>query len=150
MDLKPQSPGPALVYDGGCPFCQHFASLSELRGGIPGLQIRDGRSDGELRQWLALRGLRPADGAVLIDGERLLHGADAIQWMAARMQPSAALLHVLGALMGEPPRARRLYPLLLAARRVALALKGLPPDPDQAAVSAAQSEARADGTGRGR
>jgi hypothetical protein len=91
-----------------------------------------------------------ADGAVLIDGERLFHGAEAIQWLAARMEPSAALLRLLAALMKEPPQARRLYPLLLAARRTALGLQGLPLDPDHAAVRAAQSEARAEGTGRGR
>ena len=34
-----------LVFDGGCPFCRHFAELSELRSGIAGLEIRDGRAD---------------------------------------------------------------------------------------------------------
>ncbi|MEC7896232.1 MAG: hypothetical protein VX628_01045, partial [Cyanobacteriota bacterium] len=41
-----------LVYDGGCPFCRHFARRSELLGGLPDLKIRDGRSDHELRQFL--------------------------------------------------------------------------------------------------
>ena len=26
-----------LVYDGGCPFCRHFARRSELLGGLPDL-----------------------------------------------------------------------------------------------------------------
>ena len=39
----------------------------------------------------------------------------------------AALVPVLAAM----PRARRLYPLLLWARRMALQWKGLPEDPDQ-------------------
>ena len=30
-----------LVYDGGCPFCRHFALRSELVGGLPDLEIRD-------------------------------------------------------------------------------------------------------------
>ncbi len=141
--------GPLLVYDGGCPFCRHFAALSELRAGIPGLGIRDGRADHALRASLAQRGYRLAEGAVLIDGERVLHGAAAIQWLCARMRPSAALLRLLGPLLADGPRAERLYPLLLAARRLALGLKGLPVDPDQAAASAAQSEAKAEGSGRG-
>jgi predicted DCC family thiol-disulfide oxidoreductase YuxK len=136
--LAAEPQGPLLVYDGGCPFCRHFAELSELRGGITGLRIRDGRQDHALRRWLGQRGLRLADGAVLIDGERLFHGAEAIQWLAARMEPSAALLRLLAALMKEPPQARRLYPLLLAARRTALGLQGLPLDPDQEAVRAVQ------------
>ncbi|MFM7362362.1 MAG: DCC1-like thiol-disulfide oxidoreductase family protein [Cyanobium sp.] len=128
-------PAPLLVFDGGCPFCRHFAELSELRAGIPGLRIVDGRADHELRAKLSRRGLRLADGAVLIDGERLLHGAEAIQALCARMEPSAALLRLLGPLLADGPRARGLYPLLLAARRLALGLRGLPVDPDQPAAS---------------
>jgi len=128
---------PVLVFDGGCLFCRHFASLSELRGGIPGLLIRDGRADGPLRRDLERRGLKLRDGAVLMVGDQLLHGSEAIQWLCSRMTPSDALLALLAALLASPGRARRLYPLLLLARRGALALRGLPLDPDQAAAPAA-------------
>lgn len=121
---------PVLVFDGGCPFCRHFAELSELRSGISGLQIRDGRADTDLRQALSRRGLPLRDGAIVIDGGRLLHGAEAIAWLCEQMRPSAALLQLLAPLMVTGERARRLYPALLLARRLALALKGLPVDPD--------------------
>ncbi|MEB3194253.1 MAG: DCC1-like thiol-disulfide oxidoreductase family protein [Cyanobacteriota bacterium] len=127
----PGSP-PILVFDGGCPFCRHFAELSELRSGLPGLQIRDGRSDTELRQAMARRGYHLRDGAMVIDGERVWHGAEAISWLCGRMEPSAALLQVLAPLMADGGRARRLYPLLLLARRLALGARGLPVDPDKA------------------
>ncbi len=65
--VKDDTHGPVLVYDGGCPFCSHFAELSELRGGIAGLIIRDGRADHALRQSLAQRGCHLRDGAVVID-----------------------------------------------------------------------------------
>jgi predicted DCC family thiol-disulfide oxidoreductase YuxK len=126
--------GPVLVFDGGCPFCRHFAELSELRSGIAGLQIRDGRAEPALRRNLAQRGCRLRDGAVLIDGERLLHGAEAIQWLCARMNPSAPLLRLLAPLLASPQRVRGLYPLLLLARRGALAMRGLPVDPDAAGL----------------
>lgn len=122
---------PLLVFDGGCVFCSHFAALSELRSGIPGLAIRDGRSDHGLRRQLARRGWPLRDGAVLLVGDQVLHGADAIQWLCARMTPSAALLGLLAPLLATPERARRLYPLLLLARRLALAARGLPVDPDR-------------------
>ncbi|WP_411867420.1 hypothetical protein [Vulcanococcus limneticus] len=141
---SPSDPGPAptpgapvLVFDGGCLFCRHFAQLSELRSGIPGLQIRDGRADHALRRQLAQRGYALTDGAVLLVGEQVLHGAAAIQWLCARMRPSAALLQLLGPLLATPARARRLYPLLLLARRGALALRGLPLDPDATLASPA-------------
>jgi predicted DCC family thiol-disulfide oxidoreductase YuxK len=121
-----------LVFDGGCPFCRHFAELSELRGGIPGLQIRDGRMDAALRQELARRSFHLRDGAMVIEGARVWHGAEAIHWLCARMTPSAALLQALAPLMADGGRARRVYPLLLLARRLALGLRGLPVDPDGA------------------
>ncbi len=127
----PSAPSaPVLVFDGGCPFCRHFAQLSELRSGIPGLQIRDGRADHSLRRQLSQRGYTLGAGAVLLVGEQVLHGAAAIQWLCARMVPSAALLQLLAPLFASPARARRLYPLLLLARRGALALRGLPLDPE--------------------
>ena len=67
---------------------------------------------------------------MLIDGDQLLHGSEAIHWMAQRLQPSAPLLQLLIPLFGQDQRAGRLYPLLLVARRAALALRGLPVDPD--------------------
>ncbi len=131
---------PVLVFDGGCLFCRHFAELSELRGGIPELQIRDGRSDPALRQELEERGYRLCEGAMVIDGEQVLHGAEAIAWLCRRMTPSAALLRLLAPLLANRGRARSVYPLLLLARRLALAVRGLPLDP---------SSRRAPGSGTG-
>ncbi len=122
-----------LVIDGGCVFCRHFAELSELRSGIPGLQIRDGRSDHALRRQLEQRGVLLRDGAIVVADNQLLHGAEAIAWLCAQMRPSAPLLELLVPLLATPQRSRRLYPLLLLARRAALALRGLPLDPNRAA-----------------
>ena len=128
--MSDHSPQPVLVFDGGCPFCRHFAELSELHGGIPGLEIRDGRADADLRASLAARGFHLRDGAMVLDGERVLHGAEAIQWICSRMEPGAPLLQLLATMFGAPGRSRSAYPFLLLARRLALGLKGLPQDPD--------------------
>ena len=120
-----------LVYDGGCPFCRQFALASELRGGIPLLELRDGRADHVLRTALKARGLNLARGAVLLEDERAWHGAEAIAELCRRLAPSGPLLQLLRGLFSEPNQARRLYPLLLLARRLALQWRGLPEDPDQ-------------------
>ena len=121
----------ALVYDGGCPFCRQFALATELKGGIPMLELRDGRADHDLRSALKARGLNLAHGAVLLEGERAWHGAEAISELCRRLAPSGPLLHLLRGLFRAPSRANLLYPLLLLARRLALQWKGLPEDPDQ-------------------
>lgn len=120
-----------LVYDGGCPFCRQFALASELKGGIPLLELRDGRTDHNLRAALKARGLDLARGAVLLEGERAWHGADAISELCRRLAPSGPLLLLLRGLFHSPARAKRIYPLLLLSRRMALQWKGLPEDPDQ-------------------
>lgn len=128
-----------LVFDGGCPFCRHFAELSERSSGIPALQIRDGRADNQLRRALTHRGLPLRDGAIVIVGQTLLHGPEAIAWLCARMQPSAVLLRVLAPLLARRELARGLYPALLLARRLALGLRGLRVDPDPHPITTAPS-----------
>ena len=119
-----------LVYDGGCPFCSSFAQRAELQGGLPDLKIRDGRADHALRAELAGRGHRLANGAMLLEGERIWHGSAAIAELNRRMNPSDALLQVLQQVFRNEGRAHQLYPALLLARRLALAVQGRPVDPD--------------------
>ena len=125
-----------LVYDGGCPFCRHFALVSELNGGIPQLELRDGRADHGLRAALKAQGLDLARGAVLLEGDQTWHGAEAISELCRRLAPSDPLLQLLRSLFRGPHRAQRIYPLLLLARRLALQAKGLAEDPDHGRVIA--------------
>ncbi|MCT0200586.1 DUF393 domain-containing protein [Synechococcus sp. CS-1325] len=118
-----------LVYDGGCPFCRHFAATSALRGGLTDLEIIDGRADSVLRQQLAERGFDLADGAILIEGERCLHGADAVNQLCRQLRPTDGLLRLLISVFNDRSRSRLLYPGLLAARRLALMIRGLPLNP---------------------
>lgn len=124
-----------LVYDGGCPFCRQFALRSELLSGIPDLNIVDGRLDHALRRELNRRRLPLKDGAVLLDGDRSWHGSDAVAELSRRMNASDPLLQGLSTLFRNRTTASRLYPALLLARRMALASRGLSPDPDQTALS---------------
>ena len=121
-----------LIYDGGCPFCREFASRSELKAGIPNLRIVDGRTDHGIRSELNALGLPLRDGAVLIEGEQRWHGSAAIAELSRRMKPSDPLLQMLAKLFCDNQRSALAYPALLAARRLALATRGLSVDPDQA------------------
>jgi len=120
-----------LVYDGGCPFCRAFAQRAELLGGVTELAIRDGRSDDSLRAELAARGYSLTNGAMLLEGQQIWHGSEAIAELNRRMKPSDALLQLLQQVFRDDERSRRVYPALLLARRLALATLGRPVDPDQ-------------------
>ena len=123
-----------LIFDGGCPFCQRFAELSELKGGLPQLEIIDGRANSQLRQALKAQGYPLANGAVLMvdldGGTWIFHGPAAISLLCHHLQPSAGLLRLLKAVFASRKRTAFLYPLLLWARRLALGWRGLPVDPD--------------------
>ena len=121
-----------LIYDGGCPFCREFALRSELKAGVPNLRIVDGRTDHNIRRELNALGLPLSNGAILIEGDQKWHGSEAIAELSRRMKPSDALLRVLAKLFGDNQRSALAYPALLAARRLALATRGLSVDPDQA------------------
>ena len=121
-----------LIYDGGCPFCRDFALRSELKAGVPNLRIVDGRTDHNIRRELNALGLPLSNGAILIEGEQKWHGSEAIAELSRRIKPSDPLLRVLAKLFGDNQRSALAYPALLAARRLALATRGLSVDPDQA------------------
>ena len=120
-----------LIYDGGCPFCREFALRSELQSGVPNLRIVDGRADHNLRRELNALGLPLRNGAVLIEGEHKWHGSEAIAELSRRMKPSDPLLRLLASVFADNQRSALAYPALLAARRLALATRGLSVDPDQ-------------------
>ena len=121
-----------LIYDGGCPFCREFALRSELKAGVPNLRIVNGRTDHNIRRELNALGLPLSNGAILIEGDQKWHGSEAIAELSRRMKPSDPLLRVLAKLFGDNQRSALAYPALLAARRLALATRGLSVDPDQA------------------
>ena len=121
-----------LIYDGGCPFCREFALRSELQAGIPNLRIVDGRTDHSIRRELNAVGLALRNGAVLLEGEQRWHGSEAIAELSRRMKPSDPLLKLLASLFSNNQRSALAYPALLAARRLALATRGLSVDPDEA------------------
>ena len=121
-----------LIYDGGCPFCREFALRSELQAGVPNLRIVDGRADHNIRRELSVLGLPLRNGAILIEGEHRWHGSEAVAELSRRMKPSDPLLRLLAKLFRDNQRSALAYPALLAARRLALATRGLSVDPDQA------------------
>ena len=119
------------MYKRQCPFCRDFALRSELQAGVPNLRIVDGRADHNLRRELNTLGLPLRNGAVLIEGEQKWHGSKAIAELSRRMKPSDPLLKLLARLFADNQRSALAYPALLAARRLALATRGLSVDPDQ-------------------
>ena len=114
-----------FIYDGECPFCNHFAQLLELKSGLPELDILDGRKNLKLLSQLYNQGYDLNKGAILISNKCIMHGADAINWICSEIKdPSDSLLEVLRIIFSSNKRSKIFFPFLLWGRRFSLTLKG--------------------------
>ena len=114
-----------FIYDGECPFCNHFAQLLEIKRSLPRFEILDGRENLALLTKLYNQGYDLNKGAILINNENIMHGADAINWICSEINgPSDSLLELLRIIFTSNKRTNFLFPFLLWGRRLSLTIKG--------------------------
>ena len=115
-----------FIYDGECPFCNHFAELLEIKSKLNNIKIIDGRKDLILIKSLLNKGYDLDKGAILLKDEDIFHGADAINTICKQINnPSSSLLLLLSSLFKSNNRTKVIFPLLVRARRFALISKGI-------------------------
>ena len=115
-----------FIYDGECPFCNHFAELLEIKSKITNIKILDGRENLPLINSLLDRGYDLDKGAILLKDEEIFHGAEAINTICKQINnPSSSLLLLLSRVFKSSKRTKVLFPLLVRARRLALISKGV-------------------------
>ncbi|MCR8540347.1 MAG: DUF393 domain-containing protein [Prochlorococcus marinus CUG1439] len=115
-----------FIYDGECPFCNHFAELLEVKSKITNVKILDGRKNLNMINSLLDKGYDLDKGAILLKDEEIFHGAEAINTICKQIKnPSSSLLLVLSSVFKSNKRTKVLFPLLITARRLALISKGI-------------------------
>ena len=116
-----------FVYDGQCPFCNHFAELLELKSKIKNISILDARKNKKLIISLLEKGYDIDNGAILLKGDKIFHGAEAINIVCKQIKfPSGNLLKILSKIFKSNKSTTFLFPFLVRARRFALISKGVP------------------------
>ena len=116
-----------FIYDGECPFCNHFAELLELKSNIKNISILDGRKNPVLIKELLSKGYDLNNGAILLKGNDILHGSSAINTICKQIQyPSNRLLEILAITFKSKARTKLIFPFLVNARRFTLRAKGIP------------------------
>ncbi len=116
-----------FIYDGECPFCNHFAELLELKSKIKNISILDGRKNPELIGDLLKKGYDLDKGAILFKNKEIFHGANAINVVCKLINnPSSKLLEILSKTFKSNKRTKFIFPFLITARRLALISKGIP------------------------
>ena len=115
-----------FIYDGECPFCNHFAELLELKSKINNISILDGRKNPKIINSLLKKGYDIDKGAILLKDENIFHGAEAINKICNQINnPSGKLLKLLSTIFKSHKRTNLLFPFLVRARRFALISKGV-------------------------
>ena len=115
-----------FIYDGECPFCNHFAELLEIKSKITNIKIIDGRKNLTLINSLLVKGYDLDKGAILLKGEKIFHGAVAINTICKEINnPSSSLLSLLSKVFKSTKQTKVLFPFLVRARRFALISKGV-------------------------
>ena len=115
-----------FIYDGECPFCNHFAELLEIKSKITNIKILDGRKNLTLIKSLLDKGYDIDKGAILLKDQDVFHGADAIHTICKQINnPSNSLLLILSGVFKSNKRTNMIFPLLVRARRFALISKGI-------------------------
>tara|TARA_S200000501_G_C20413893_1_gene564800 strand:+ start:185 stop:565 length:381 start_codon:yes stop_codon:yes gene_type:complete len=116
-----------FIYDGECPFCNHFAELLELKSKLNNLSILDGRKNPIIINTLLEQGYDLDKGAILLKDDDIFHGAEAINIICNKINnPSGKLLKLLSIIFKSDKRTNLLFPFLIRARRLALISKGVP------------------------
>ena len=116
-----------FIYDGKCPFCNHFAELLELKSKIQNISILDGRKNPELIRDLLSKGYDLDKGAILFKNQEIFHGANAINTICKEIKdPSSKLLEILSTTFKSSKRTKLIFPFLVRARRLALISRGIP------------------------
>ena len=115
-----------FIYDGECPFCNHFAELLELKSKIENISVLDARKNHIITKSLLNKGYDIDKGAILLKGDDIFHGAEAINTICNQIDnPSGELLKLLSNIFKSNKRTKILFPLLVRARRFALISKGV-------------------------
>ena len=116
-----------LLYDGACPFCANYARLLYVREAIGELTLVDARAGGPLVEEARRLGHDPDAGMALkLDG-RWRFGSEALRELARHSRRRGLFGRANRLLFTPPGAARRWYPLLRLARRLALRAKGVGP-----------------------
>lgn len=113
-----------IVYDGECPFCQSFVTITRLREAGAQVQLVDARQHPEQVRSLTAQGYDLDEGMVVTVGERVYHGADATHVIAMMAGAAGPLNRLALATLRSQALARLLYPAFRAIRNVTLRALG--------------------------
>ena len=113
----------SVYYDGDCPFCDRYVKMLRLQRASD-VNLIDLRYHPAKVSEFGDAGYSLDEGMVVEADGRILHGSDAVSYLAALSTPSDFLNRLNKTALSKPVAAAILYPLLRAGRWLALFLLG--------------------------
>lgn len=111
-----------LVYDRECPFCDQYCQLVRVRESAGNLTLVDARAGGPAMARITKAGLDIDEGMVLIAGDEIYYGSDAIHALSL-LSTRSGLFNRINFLVFRSKRlSKLLYPVLRSCRNLALKL----------------------------
>jgi len=119
--------GLTVVYDGDCPLCSAYVMQLRLKETAGRLNLVDAREDRQTVEALQRQGYSLEEGMVVIAGDRVYHGSDAIHVLALMSSRSGWINRLNYWVFRSRNLSAALYPGLVVGRRALLWLLGRPP-----------------------
>lgn len=116
-----------VIYDGACPFCDDYVRYQRLQSACAEVELVDARARREVLAEHAIDPRDLEDGMVVVLGDRLHRGADAMHLLSTLSEsPGKWWVRMVAFIARSPLAARIVYPMLKLGRRIALAAIGVP------------------------
>jgi predicted DCC family thiol-disulfide oxidoreductase YuxK len=115
-----------VVYDGDCPLCSTYISVTRLSKAVGRPTLVNARERPELVRALAENGVNLDAGMAVYYEGRLYVGSDAVHLLALLTTPIDLANRLAAAVLRRESLARGLYPFFRAGRNFLLKLKGTP------------------------
>ena len=118
-----------VVYDGDCPLCQSSARVMRIRRDVGRLILVDARTQKNhpVIEEAEATGLNIDLGMIVKYGDRLYHGADALNVLAMLSSPTGWLNKLVASVFSVRLVALIVYPALRAMRNFLLWIRGKSP-----------------------
>ncbi len=109
-----------LVYDKECPACNYYCTLVRIRESVGNLVLVDAREAGSLMEEITAAEIDIDQGMVLIVGDRMYYGVDAIHALSIMGTRSGVFNRVSYWCFRSKAVSNVLYPILRAGRNLLL------------------------------
>ena len=113
-----------LVYDKQCPACNYYCNLVRIRESVGNLVLVDAREPSTFMDELTAAELDIDQGMVLIVGDRMYYGVDAIHALSIMGTRSGVFNRVTYWCFKSKAVSSVLYPIFRAARNLLLKILG--------------------------